>query len=356
MNNVLDLTKRLISIPSTGDNTSALEEVLDIVKEELKGFNFREFEKDGIKSLLYYNTDSLPKKFKIILNAHLDVVPAKNSQYQPKEKDGKLFGRGAYDMKTAASCMILLFQEMASKVSFPLGLQLIIDEEIGGFNGTKYQIEKGVKTDFVISGENTDLEINHESKGVIWLKVKTKGKSAHGAHPWHGKNAIWKMHKILNTIEKLYPIPEKETWCTTVNLSKIETSNKALNKVPDECIAFLDIRYVPGEQKKVLENLRKHLDKAATLEILANESAHLTGESNQYLQKLISSTGQILGKTKRLASHHGTSDIRHYNNVGIEGVCFGPTGAGHHSDNEWVDIKSIDAYYKILECFLTNLN
>lgn len=356
MNNVLDLTKKLISVASTADNPSALEEVLKICKKELEGFNFKEYEKDGIKSLLYYNIDSLPKRFIFILNAHLDVVPTKDSYYKPQEKDGKLYGRGTYDMKTAAAAMLLLFKQLASRVNYPLGLQLVTDEEVGGFNGTKYQIEKGVKADFVIAGENTDLEINHESKGIIWLKITTTGISAHGAHPWHGQNAIWKMHKILDTLEKLYPIPQQKTWCTTVNLSRIETSNKALNKVPDECVAYLDIRYVPGEQKSVLDNLKKHLGAEATLEVLANESAHLTNLSNPFLKKLIQSTKQVLGQTKGLASHHGASDIRHYNNVGIEGVCFGPIGAGHHSDNEWVDIKSIGDYYNILKHFLEHLD
>lgn len=356
MNNILDIAKKLISIPSTSDNPDALDKVLEVCQKELEGFNLKEYKKDGIRSVLYYNTESLPKEFKIILNAHLDIVPAKISHYTPLKKDGKLYGRGAYDMKAATAAIIVLFKELANKVNYPLGLQLVTDEEVGGFNGTKYQVEQGVKTDFVIAGENTNLEINHESKGIIWLKITTAGVSAHGAHPWHGENAIWKMQKCLNNLEKLYPIPKKSTWCTTVNLSRIETNNTALNKVPDECVAFLDIRYIPGEQKAVLDNLKKHLGKEASLEVLASESAHLTERSNLYLKKLINSTKQILGKEKNLVSHHGASDIRHYNRVAIEGICFGPIGAGHHSDNEWVNIKSIEDYYNILKHFLEHLD
>lgn len=356
MKQVLNLAKKLISVPSTSDNMNALKEVLEIAKGELKAFNSKGFKKDNNYSLLFYNSKSLPNNFKLILNAHLDIVSGKDNQYKPGEKDGKLFGRGTYDMKTAAACMMLLFKELAEKVNYSLGLQLVTDEEVGGFNGTKYQIEQGVLADFVIAGENSDLQINHESKGVIWLKIITKGKSAHGAYPWHGQNAIWKMQKILNTLEKLYPVPQEEMWCTTVNLSRIETSNKTVNKVPDECVAFLDIRYIPGEQDQVLGKLKQQFDKEANLEIVANEPAHLTDQSNVYLQQLIKSTKQVLGKEKELASHHGASDIRHYNKIGIAGVTFGPIGAGHHSDNEWVDIKSVGDYYKILQHFLTSLN
>ncbi len=355
MDQVLNLTKKLITIPSISDNPKALKTVLEICQKELSGFKFKEFENDGNFSLLFYNTETLPKVFKLILNAHLDVVPANDEHYLPKEKDGKLYGRGSYDMKTASATFVLLFKEMAKKVNYPLGLQLVTDEEIGGFNGTKYQIDKGIKAEFVIAGENTNLEINHESKGIIWLKITTKGVSSHGAHPWYGENAILKMKKVLNNLEKRYPIPSKPTWCTTVNLAKIETSNNALNKVPDECTAFLDIRFVPEEKNVILGKLKKQLGTEVAVEVLASEPAHLTDESNNYLKLLSSSIKEILGNEGKLASHHGASDIRHYNKIGIEGVCFGPIGAGHHSDNEWVNIKSIEDYYKILKDFLISL-
>ena len=139
---------------------------------------------------MIYPQKTRPKKFKIILNAHLDVVSGREEQYKPYEKDGKLFGRGAIDMKGAAAVEILVFKEVAKRVSYPLALQLVTDEEIGGFCGTKYQIEKGVRADFVIAGEPTDFGVNNKAKGIIWLKIKTKGKSAHGAYPWRGKNAL----------------------------------------------------------------------------------------------------------------------------------------------------------------------
>jgi len=139
---------------------------------------------------LVYFQKTRPNNFKIILNAHLDVVSGRKEQYKPYEKDGKLFGRGAIDMKGAAAVEILVFKEIAKKVSYPLALQLVTDEEIGGFCGTKYQIEKGVRADFVIAGEPTDFGVNNKAKGIIWLKIKTKGKAAHGAYPWRGKKCL----------------------------------------------------------------------------------------------------------------------------------------------------------------------
>lgn len=356
MKQILNLAEKLISIPSTKSNTVALTQVLEIVKQELKDFNFKEFEKDNIKSLLFFNTSFLPEKFKLILNGHLDVVEAKDNQYKPLQKGKKLYGRGAYDMKTAAATMIILFRELASKVNYPLGLQLVTDEEVGGFNGTKYQIEKGIRADFVIAGENTDLKINHKSKGIIWLKITTRGKSAHGAYPWLGENAIWKMHKALNIIENLFPVPTEEVWYTTSNLSMIDTSNKAYNKVPDECTAFLDIRYIPPDKEKIVKQITDSLGEDFEVETVLKEPDHFTNESNEYIQSLSNSIKEITGANAELIKKHGGSDVRHYSMVGCDGITFGPVGDGHHSDNEWVGIKSVEDYYNILKDYLTKLN
>ena len=113
MDTVLQLSKKLIEIPSTQDAQKALQDSLDYSKEILGRFAHKSFTKNKIQTLLFYNTNKLPNRFKILLNAHLDVVPAKKGQFVPKEKNGKLYGRGAYDMKAAGAAMILLFKELA---------------------------------------------------------------------------------------------------------------------------------------------------------------------------------------------------------------------------------------------------
>src|SRR3989338_4868296 len=195
---ILDLSKKLISIPSIKENPRKLIEILELTKKELKGFNISSYSKEGIPSLLISNSEQKLKKFKIILNAHLDVVPAKENQFSPQEKDGKLYGRGAYDMKAAAAVEILVFKELAKKLNYPIALQLVTDEEIGGNNGTKYQIGRGVKCDFVIAGEPTNFGISTKAKGIVWGKIKVKGVAAHGAYVWRGENALWKAKKILD--------------------------------------------------------------------------------------------------------------------------------------------------------------
>ena len=354
--NIIELSKKLISIPSSKENIKALEEVLVVADKHLDGIKSKKFKSKGVPSVLYYNTSTLPKRFKIILNAHLDIVPGKGSQYKASTKGGKLFGRGTNDMKGAAAVMVLVFKELAKKVNYPLGLQLVTDEETGGFSGTKYQIEKGIRADFVIAGEPTDFGVNSKAKGIVWAKVKARGKSAHGAYPWHGENAIEKINLFLSSLYKKFPIPKNEEWKTTINVARVESSNETFNKVPDECEVWLDVRYIPEDSDTIIQGLKKLVPKGMELEILLKEPAQTTDEKNTYVQKLRVSTQKITGKLAPIIVKHGASDIRHYNKVGCEGITFGPVGAGMHTDNEWVDIKSLEDYYQILKHFLLSLN
>ncbi|MGD8744145.1 MAG: M20/M25/M40 family metallo-hydrolase [Candidatus Woesebacteria bacterium] len=350
--NIIKLSKKLISIPSTGNDKKALLQSLEAAKPYLEKYKVKSYRKNGINSLLAYNVSKLPKKFRVILNGHLDVVSANKDQFKPVIKGDKLFGRGAIDMKTAAAVEILVFSEIAEKVTYPLGLQLVTDEEVGGFNGTKYQISQGVKTDFVIAGEHTDFAINNQAKGILWVKITAKGKVAHGAYPWEGDNAVKKMNEFVNKLVKKYPVPDKEAWRTTVNLSQINTSNKTFNKVPDDCMVALDIRYVPEEKSEIVKNIKKLVPKEFDIEIVEKEPPQKTDINNKNIKNLKKIISEVMGKPVKTINKHGASDIRHYDDAGCPGVCFGPVGKGLHSDNEWVSIESLDTYYEILMNFL----
>jgi succinyl-diaminopimelate desuccinylase len=353
---ILQLSKKLMVIPSTKDSPKDIDKVLGIVKQELKGFMFKDFTNNGSKSIIFYNKPSLPSKFKFILNAHLDVVSAKPEQYSPKIVGGKLYGRGSLDMKAPAAVEILIFKKLAKQIDYPFGLQIVTDEETGGHDGTGYQVEKGVKADFVIAGEYSNLKINNKAKGPLWIKVSAKGKTSHGAYVWAGENAIQKMALFIEEMNKLYPIPKKETWCTTQNLAKIETTNETLNKVPDNCSAYFDIRRVPEEKDLVLKKIKKILPKDFELSILEDEPVQFTKEDDPSVVKLGKSIQKITGKKVEFVGFNGASDARFYNAVNTPAVCFGPTGEGLHTDNEWVDINSLNSYYEILKDFVLNLD
>ncbi len=352
---ILNLTKQLISIPSVAGNPDALLQALKVAEDHLGGHDFTSFSSNNNPSIFYSNKDKDLKKFKVILNAHLDVVPGEKEQFAPYEKDGKLYGRGAYDMKSSAAVMIALFKEIASKVPYALGLELTTDEERGGVDGTKYQIEQGIRAEFALVGEGTRFRIINESKSIIDLKITAKGHSAHSAYPWLGENAILKIHEAISKILELYPVPEEETPETTVSIVKIETTNVAHNIIPDNCTAYLNCRYIKKDKDTIIPRIQSMLPAGVTLEVLYRDLPYQSNPESSYLASLRKSAEEVLNRDVLLATAHGTSDARYFRNADCDAVEFGPVGYNHHADEEWVDIKSLEAYYKILKKFLLSI-
>jgi succinyl-diaminopimelate desuccinylase len=355
LDEIIDLSKKFISIKSNSDNSAELDQILEIALDNLKGFTVERFENKGSKSLLIYNMPTRPAKFKVILNGHLDVVPGRNDLYQPIINGDMLSGVGSMDMKASVACLTMVFKEVAKTVSYPLALQIVTDEEIGGFNGTKYQIDEGVKADFVIAGESTGLNIANQAKGILQVRISCTGKTAHGAYPWRGENAIWKMNKFLNTLSEEYPIPKEQGWFTTLNLSMVNTTNSSFNKIPDDCEVALDIRYIPNDADTILDKIKSLLPEGFKLEINEFEPALFVDKSNEFLKMLKTITEQVTKKEVLFYGAQGSSDARHYTRVAIDGVEFGPIGQNIGSDDEAVSIKSLDQYCQILKNFLMSL-
>ena len=353
---IVALSKKLISIKSDPENTKELQKALDLVLDQLSDFTIERFERNGVVSALIHNQKKKKvRKFTVLLNGHLDVIPGKEHQYSPVIKGKKLYGVGSMDMKSNVACLVMAFKEAAANVDYPLGLQIVTDEEIGGFDGTKLQVDKGVRADFVIAGETTNFDIVNQAKGVLWAKVSCKGVTGHGAYPWKGENALWAMHEFLKKLEKKFPVPRTQKWASTVNVSKIETTNQTFNKIPDDCTTWLDIRFIPKDEKKIVERITALLPKGFTLEIIAKEPALFVDPSNEYVRKIQAATKKVTRKKSKLYGAQGTSDARHFTKVGCNGIEFGPIGGGIATDKEWVDIPSLETYQKILVEFLYSL-
>ncbi len=352
----MPLAKKLIAVPSVSGDRLALDEAISIAKSELSGFHIQDFENANIPSFLASANSRKTKEFKIILNAHVDVVGAVPEQYLPVEKDGKLYGRGAYDMKSTAAAMILLFKEMAPILDYPLGLQITADEEVGGENGTGYQIKQGVRADFVFSGEGTCFKIVNEAKSRMILKLHAKGKQSHGAYPWLGDNAILKMQKAIHQILEVFPHAEEEWSGTTLNVTSIGSSNEITNRTPDHCEAIIDARVIPDEKNTILKKLRDKLNGSIEVEVLLQSQPHQSNPDSKYIKLLKEKIKEVRDFDAPLFRAHGESDARYFTEAGFEGIEFGPIGGNHHALDEWVDIQSLSDYYQILRSFLLSLN
>lgn len=351
----------LLASESTAQNSQELRQCLHIIEDILKAkdITIEYFERNNKPSLLAYKKGKRPERFSVLLNGHVDVVPAKPEQFQPFVKEGKLYGRGALDMKVAAYTLAEVFVEMVNTVEYPLGLQIVTDEEIGGKDGTKYQLEQGVDADFVLAGEFTNLDINIASKGICWVKATARGTAAHSAYLWNGENALHNLRYFVDELMKTYPVPDKEVWQTTVNLAKISTPHATTNRVPDAAEAIFDIRYTPEDKnfrsKQAAEAFLASLSSKVEVEVPFFESCHAVDKNNAYVRQLAHAVKQTTRKQPRLYKKNGASDIRYYSEKGRAAVTFGLAGEELHGDEEYVKVASIKQYKCILKDFLLAL-
>ncbi|MEM1312184.1 MAG: M20/M25/M40 family metallo-hydrolase [Patescibacteria group bacterium] len=356
ISNIIPLTKKLISIKTDPQNKSQLDEALNMIISELGDFTVEIFERNGSRSILAYYGKTRPQNFKVILNGHLDVIPGKSWQYEARIEGDKMYGVGSMDMKTNDSVMLAVFKDLAPSLDFPLGLQIVTDEEIGGFDGTKYQIEQGVKSDFTIAGEATNFNVVNRARGIILAKIISTGKTAHGAYPWRGENAVEKLISFLSKLKKEIPNPASEEWKTSLNIANIEVPNKSFNKIPDLANCLIDIRYIPEESSSILERLTKLAsDNHVELKIVANESVLYLDERDYFIEKIQSASKEILNKNSICYGAFGTSDARFFTQFGMKGVEFGLIGGGIGTDQEWVSLQSAEDFYNILTKFLRSL-
>jgi succinyl-diaminopimelate desuccinylase len=299
----------------------------------------------------------------LIFNGHLDVVPAgdpsqwKYPPFQGRLSKGRIYGRGASDMKSGiASFIHALSMTDRSNIHLHQGaiiLHLVSDEESHGHQGMGFLSQKGiVKGDATIVGEPTNLDLVIAQKGAIWLKISTFGKSAHGSRPHLGINAIEKMVKLIpqfNSIplEKEHPLLGKPT----LNIGKIQGGTK-INMVPDRCEIEMDRRLLPNENKEefikeikgVVESIRtqdasfqyriEEMDYAEPSEIDSKE---------EIVQIALDASKEVRGERPEIKGFSGFTDARFYiNQFHIPTLILGPGGVDQsHTTDESVGVDAL---------------
>lgn len=357
---LVDLTTRLVAIPSVSAEKRDLQPVIDLVVAELADYPaalLHHRDANGYPMLVVNFNQEL--RSDLILNAHLDVVPARPEQWQAFERDGKLYGRGTQDMKGSAAVYIELIKEIAQlpaeqrpSVSF----QFVTDEEIGGANGTALLRDEGWQANLFIAGEPTNLNICHGAKGILWLAVEQPGVPAHGSRPWEGVNPIERLASGLGRLYEYYPTPAQEIWRTTVTPSIIKGGD-AGNRIPANAQLNLDIRWTPEEgADAVIDNVKQAFATSSesnpNVQILHRGTALNTPAEEPNLQRIVDAQQTSLGRHAQLFREHFGSDARFYSDAGIPAVCWGPEGAGLHTDDEWVSIDGLVDYYHAVKTLL----
>ena len=293
----------------------------------------------------------------VLLHGHLDVVPGRPGQFEPRADGERLFGRGAYDMKGALAAMLLALHDLRDHAGLRIRLGVVPDEESEEETerGSDQLVNEGFVGDFVITGEPTDMHIGVQAKGVLAMRLEVSGRAAHGATPWMGDNAILKALDVFRAIESL-PFARQSSELfdrPSINLGRI-LGGDALNKVPDTCVIDVDIRHLPEQDPAaILEDVRE-LPGAQIISTFARPPA-IVDQDSLFVRALSEAAAPHLGGEVLSVGRDGASDAVSFLRAGIPAVEFGPVGGGHHGPEEWVSIPSLGHYRTALTDFVAGV-
>ena len=294
----------------------------------------------------------------IILHGHIDVVPAHPEQFSPRVEGDRLIGRGSYDMKGGLATMMCAMRDAAEQDRVRVVFTCVPDEESEDVEAHSIEWlvrEHGIRGDFAITGEPTNLHIGVQAKGVLALRVLVTGTAAHGSTPWAGDNAILKAHDAFRRIETL-PFSRESSELfdrPSINLARINGGD-AFNKVPDRCEMDVDIRFLPNQDPgAILAQIRAIPD--TEIVRCATWPPAVVSRTNPYVMALRDAVGRLTGDESLSVGRDGASDAITFLDAGIPAVEFGPTGAGHHGPGEWVSVASLATYRQALRDFVAAL-
>ena len=293
----------------------------------------------------------------LILHGHVDVVPAHEHQFVPRVEGDRLIGRGAYDMKGALAAMMCAVKDIADNGNVRVRFVCVPDEESEDVSrrSTDSLVQEGLRADFAITGEPTDLHIGVQAKGVLAVRVEISGIAAHGSTPWAGDNAILKAYDVFRRIETL-PFSRESSDLfdrPSINVSRI-VGGDAFNKVPDRCTMDVDIRFLPNQDPGEILAAIRALPDVQILKTFHRAPARVSRQ-NPYVRALREAVSKSLDDEALSIGRDGASDAISFLEAGVPAVEFGPIGGGHHGPEEWVSIDSLARYRRALGDFVTGL-
>lgn len=368
-NEVEALVKRLVSIPSHSEVPTRENDVAEHLSEFLSD--------EGVRSRLRKVEKNRPNVVatikgttgrgkSLMLSGHTDTIPPYDmgiKPFSPKVTSGRLYGRGALDMKGGLGSMAIALVAMRrAKVDLQgdLTLTAVVGEE-GKSEGMEDVVLKGPEADLAIVGEPTALEIQPSHRGLEWLEVHIYGKAAHGGQASRGVNAISMAAKFINEVEeellpKLESKSSRHTLPPTLNLGVI-TGGQQPSSVADHCVIRIDRRWIPEESldqvfKEIYDvfdsvksshpefraKLKRDMSNMKTMTHVPN----VVSKSNPLVKTLEETVRTHTGRKAKLTSFWGWTDaalLTHF--AKTPSVVFGPGGGGAHARVEYVKTSDL---------------
>jgi acetylornithine deacetylase/succinyl-diaminopimelate desuccinylase len=316
----------------------------------------------------------------LLLCTHLDTVPGYGMEnaFAPYIRDGRLYGRGAVDVKGILAAMTSAMKRLAQEKKELNGQAVLLgvaDEESGSAGMREAMRTELTKADIAVIGEPSNLELGIAHKGVMWVEVCFYGKSTHGGTPELGKNAIYYASSFIERVKtRLIPALDGRTnelvGRSTINIGTIDGGTRP-TIVPDQCVIKFDRRFIPGESfqetagelKAMLEELSgggEYFRYDMNI-ILGNEDGIfpvLNTDRNDNFVKLIRQSVETVLKReiKEVGLPFWTDAALFQYYTDKPAVVLGPGSIEQaHSNHEYVEIddleKASDIYYQMIVDF-----
>ena len=297
----------------------------------------------------------------LLLNAHLDTVGTKGmtAPFEPTVRDGRMYGRGTYDMKGGlAACLLALLDARDAGLRGDVILAAVADEEHASLG--IQSVLRRVQADAAIVAEPTELSVCVAHKGFTWHEITTYGRAAHGSRPDLGIDAIAHMGRVLGRLEVLGRGLMGREAHPLLGHGSLHASlirgGQELSSYPERCTLLVERRTLPGETPEgviremdaLLGELQADPDFRADHRLTLSREPFGVSPDEPIVQALRHAAAGTLGAPPQLTGQTFWMDSAFLAAAGIPTVVFGPSGAGAHALEEWVDLASVRRCREVL--------
>jgi acetylornithine deacetylase/succinyl-diaminopimelate desuccinylase family protein len=377
VHDVARLLETLVAIPSVnpmGRSVSGAEylesRLTEFLESWLSGLGVRcerQPVAPGRDNLLAWYDAPRPGR-RILFDVHQDTVPTDGmtiAPFAPVVTDGRLYGRGACDVKGSMAALLVAFARLVQERperSASVLLACTVDEEFT-HTGSSRLAEFDHQAALAIVAEPTELNLVHCHKGAIRWKIRTRGVACHSAMPEQGENAIYKMGRVLGVLESFAATLRRSTpdpilGPPTLSVGRIE-GGQSVNVVPDWCELEVDRRLIPGEDgaasiQQVSEALTATgVDMSAVT--FGDPWVHmppLAPSAGDWLPALVQAVKAATGRIPAITGVPFGTDAGPLSEKGTPCIVFGPGAiAQAHTKDEWIELRQVElaaeAYYQI---------